>query len=150
MKKVLKVVLGVVVFLIIGVNSLFFYKGSQSSKMPNKQTFQNMVLGECSEKPNCVSTFHKKDSNHKIPPLKITKEQFKKVELPNNCNIVVQNESYIYARCVSSIYKFVDDLELLYLSDTSELHLRSASRVGYSDLGANQKRANNIFEQFVK
>ena len=84
MKKVLKVVLGVVVFLIIGVNSLFFYKGSQSSKMPNKQTFQNMVLGECSEKPNCVSTFHKKDSNHKISPLKITKEQFKKVELPNN------------------------------------------------------------------
>ena len=39
---------------------------------------------------------------------------------------------------------FVDDVEFLLDPANKQLHFRSASRVGYSDLGANKRRMNKI------
>jgi len=49
---------------------------------------------------------------------------------------------YLYAVFTSSLMRFKDDVEV-YLDDAKkEINFRSASRVGYSDMGVNRKRYN--------
>lgn len=48
--------------------------------------------------------------------------------------------TYLHATFVTPLFRFVDDLELRLDTANHRLHLRSASRVGRSDLGANRKR----------
>ena len=55
--------------------------------------------------------------------------------------VIEQQESdYLYAVFTSPLMRFKDDVEV-YIDESSNLvHFRSASRVGYSDLGVNRKR----------
>ncbi|MEQ8662522.1 MAG: DUF1499 domain-containing protein, partial [Gammaproteobacteria bacterium] len=52
--------------------------------------------------------------------------------------IVTHDDTYLHATFRSALFGFVDDVELRL--DGDALHWRSASRVGYSDLGANRRR----------
>ncbi len=48
------------------------------------------------------------------------------------------------------LFGFKDDVKLLVQPDGDErsiLHLKSASRVGYSDLGVNRRRVNRILKR---
>jgi uncharacterized protein (DUF1499 family) len=38
------------------------------------------------------------------------------------------------------LFRFKDDVEFYIDADEGQVHFRSASRVGYSDMGANRKR----------
>lgn len=58
-------------------------------------------------------------------------------------NIITSDESYIASTFTSGIFGFVDDVEFR-LSDTNQLHFRSASRVGRKDFGANKKRIETL------
>ena len=62
----------------------------------------------------------------------------------DEANIVESSDGYLYAQFTSRIMRYVDDVE--FLEDPSEgvTHVRSASRLGYSDLGANRSRIENI------
>jgi uncharacterized protein (DUF1499 family) len=42
------------------------------------------------------------------------------------------------------IFRFVDDLTLHLTPSNGIIHLRSASRTGYSDLGVNRRRVENL------
>lgn len=56
-------------------------------------------------------------------------------------------DNYIRAEFVSKIFRFVDDVEFYFPDKKSKellIHVRSASRVGYSDLGVNRKRIEQI------
>lgn len=57
--------------------------------------------------------------------------------------VVTVDKGYIAATFSSSIFGFVDDLELRVSSD-KQLHFRSSSRVGRSDFGANKKRVEAL------
>ena len=57
---------------------------------------------------------------------------------------------YLYAEFHSLIFRFTDDVEFLVDEDSKQLNVRSASRVGYSDMGGNRKRVEAIFEQLSK
>jgi uncharacterized protein (DUF1499 family) len=48
------------------------------------------------------------------------------------------------------VFRFVDDLELRLSVDDGRIHIRSASRVGNSDLGANRKRVERLRERFAR
>ena len=54
----------------------------------------------------------------------------------------------MHAEFTSVIFRFVDDVEFLLDADSLSIHVRSASRVGYSDLGANRARALAIWQKF--
>ena len=105
-------------------------------------------LAELSSKPNCVSSQAMSDSK-KVSPLKYSgdlKEQMDKVVniITGMAGVTVKQKSdnYLYAVFTTKIMRFKDDVEV-YLDDESKLlHFRSASRVGYSDLGVNRKRYN--------
>lgn len=101
-------------------------------------------LAPCPQSPNCVSSFSTAEP-HVIAPLQATLDQVKTVlaKLPRVC-IVREDENYLHAAFTSPIMRFVDDVEFLYQPDLGLVQVRSASRVGYSDLGANRKRIEQI------
>ncbi|MEM9624421.1 MAG: DUF1499 domain-containing protein, partial [Pseudomonadota bacterium] len=56
--------------------------------------------------------------------------------------VIEQNEHYLAAEFSSATFGFVDDMEFLLSADV--VHVRSASRVGYSDAGVNSARVAEL------
>ena len=101
-------------------------------------------LAPCPNSPNCVSSF---DTNapHLIKPIKANLEKIERTLASlNNANIVDRSDNYIRAEFSSRFMGYVDDVEFLYDELENISHVRSASRVGYTDLGANRRRVEKI------
>lgn len=58
--------------------------------------------------------------------------------------IVDSRPDYLYAQYTTSIMQFVDDVEFWYDPKAQPIQVRSASRVGESDLGVNRKRVEAV------
>lgn len=58
--------------------------------------------------------------------------------------IVSTSDDYLHAEFTSAIFRFVDDVEFLIDPAAGVIHFRSASRIGYSDLGANRRRMEDL------
>ena len=58
--------------------------------------------------------------------------------------IVTENETYLYAEFASNLMGFVDDVEFYLDKTAGVIHVRSASRLGQSDLGVNRQRIEAI------
>ena len=58
-------------------------------------------------------------------------------------------DQFIHIEVTSKIFGFVDDVEF-YLNEPGVIHFRSASRIGYSDLGVNRERMETIRNNFSK
>jgi uncharacterized protein (DUF1499 family) len=54
--------------------------------------------------------------------------------------IEAATDTYLHARVRTPLFRFVDDLEILLDSEAGLVHVRSASRIGDWDLGANRRR----------
>ena len=50
---------------------------------------------------------------------------------------------FIHVEFTSNIFRFIGDVEF-YLTEQGVIHFRSASRIGYSDLGVNRRRIEMI------
>lgn len=68
------------------------------------------------------------------------------VESMPRTTVVEQRGAYLHAEARSLVFRFVDDLEVL-LTDDHELVVRSASRLGRSDLGVNARRVQALRER---
>jgi len=134
-------------FAVILLLALFSVKGKQSTEMPDQSTLSDNALAICGEKPNCVSSFQDNKDSHYIEPQLVetfNTELINKTVLDLNCTPVQSEPNYLYFKCISHVFQFVDDLELLYNEDQSTIYFRSSSRVGHSDLGANRSRVEKI------
>ncbi|WP_319936852.1 DUF1499 domain-containing protein [Leptospira sanjuanensis] len=117
---------------------------------------QNGKLGPCPETPNCVSSFAPaSDPEHFIQPLTYSgnptdaKAKLKKVILGTaRTNLIKEEDKYLYVEFTSLIWRFVDDAEFAFDANAPLIHVRSASRLGKSDLGVNRKRIETIRAQF--
>ena len=58
--------------------------------------------------------------------------------------VITAKPDYLYAESTSLIMRFVDDVEFRYDSAAGVIHVRSASRLGKSDLGVNRKRVEGM------
>ena len=111
-------------------------------------------LSPCGPTPNCVSS-QAADPRHALAPLAFTGDPasaFERLEqvlarLPRT-RIVARTGDYLHAECASRIFRFVDDLEFLLDGPSRIIHVRSASRVGYSDFGVNRRRVETIRRLF--
>lgn len=111
---------------------------------------QDHRLTRCPDSPNCVSTISDTEE-HGIAPyhyersLAEAKAVLKQVvgEL-SRTELVQEDEVYLHYEARSFLFRFVDDVEFLFDDDTKTIHFRSASRVGYSDLGVNRKRMEEV------
>jgi len=64
--------------------------------------------------------------------------------------IVCEEPNYLHATVKSVVFRFVDDIEFLCDPTESVIHVRSASRIGYSDLGKNRARVEQFRKHFVE
>ncbi len=110
----------------------------------------NDHLSSCPASDNCVLS-QNADSKHAIDPIlyhvnrDAARETVLKVlSVVPRTEIVEQTDNYIHALSKSRIFKFVDDVEFYFPTDEPVIHLRSASRVGESDLGVNRRRMEQI------
>jgi uncharacterized protein (DUF1499 family) len=55
-------------------------------------------------------------------------------------HIAAQTDEYIHTVFTSRLLRFKDDVEFYIDATAGQVHFRSSSRVGHSDLGANRKR----------
>ena len=120
--------------------------GSGEKRQGSLTGVKDGKLAECPNKPNCVSSMTKDDS-HFIEPFKysgdIKKAKAVLIETINSherAKIISDSDNYIHAEFTSRIMRFVDDVEFLFDDAAKTIHVRSASRVGYSDMGVNRKR----------
>jgi Uncharacterized protein conserved in bacteria len=62
-------------------------------------------------------------------------------------NIITESSDYLYAEFTSKLMGFVDDVEFYFDPSAKVIQVRSASRLGQSDLGVNRKRVELIREK---
>jgi len=58
--------------------------------------------------------------------------------------VIEDTGDYIHTESTSRIFKFVDDAEFYLPKGENVIQVRSASRVGESDLGVNRRRIEQI------
>jgi len=113
-------------------------------------------LAACPNKPNCVSSqAAASDKKHYIEALTYSGEPAQAregLELAiagmKRSRTVEREANYWRAELTSVLWRFVDDVELLFDDNARRIEIRSASRVGYDDLGANRRRMEEIRRQF--
>ena len=113
---------------------------------------QNGKLAPCPESPNCVCS--EGQGKHFIPPFKleVAPEKAWAVleqvlgETPR-VKVVTRTDRYLHAEFTSAMLHFVDDVELDLRPEAGIIAVRSASRVGYYDFGANRNRVEKLREQ---
>ena len=115
------------------------------SNPPVNLGVQDGKLSPCPASPNCVST-QSDDPNHSMEVLRFRGSRrdtmaaiLEIVETMERTTIITQGENYLHVEYRTRI-GFVDDVEFYLDEKTQAVHFRSASRVGYSDLGVNRKR----------
>jgi uncharacterized protein (DUF1499 family) len=62
--------------------------------------------------------------------------------------LVSSRDGYLHAEFRSRLLGFVDDVEFSIDEAEQLIHFRSASRVGYSDLGVNRKRMEEFLRRY--
>ncbi|MDE1464649.1 DUF1499 domain-containing protein [Spartinivicinus poritis] len=155
LKKILLVGFLLLIILTGIVLFYFAYLGYQS-KSGQPSGLVNAMLAKCPAKPNCVNSEFKEDTTHFIEPLTLSTLPSKDIVAviisvieKSGGTVVSQQEHYVAATFTSNIFGFVDDLEVR-LDETNKLiHIRSASRVGYSDLDQNRKRVSGIKQRLL-
>ena len=107
-------------------------------------------LKACPDSPNCVSS-RSGDEEHGIDPLALKSSpseavaELKEIILAmDGASVITETDDYLHAEFKSSIFGFVDDVEFQIDGAKKIIHVRSASRVGYSDLGVNRERIEAI------
>ena len=117
-----------------------------------------MVAGRlrpCSARPNCVCS-EDKDLPSYVKPLTAVGspqsdwERAKRIVREMGGKIVLEDDSYLWATFSTRIFRFIDDLELRMDEENDVIHVRSSSRVGYSDLGANRRRVEDLRLRFAQ
>lgn len=103
-------------------------------------------LAPLPNKPNCVSSESGTDDDKRIEPLSADKDTVKAAIISTGGVITAETNDYISATYTSKLMRFVDDVEFRRAAELGgeHWHIRSASRVGHSDMGANRKRVERI------
>jgi uncharacterized protein (DUF1499 family) len=116
-------------------------------------------LMPCPKTPNCVSS-QAHDEKHYIEPINYSGARqaahdrlLQIIRSEKRTEILTDQEDYIRVEFTSALFRFVDDVEFYFPKESAGdkvIHVRSASRIGNSDLGANRKRIERIRSEFYK
>lgn len=111
-------------------------------------------LAACPSSPNCVSSFAAEEG-HRIAPFSFNDEPAvafarltQMIRQRSDATIIEERSNYLRVELRTTL--FVDDAEFLLDGEKKVIHLRSASRLGYSDLGKNRRRVEEIREVFSR
>jgi len=107
-----------------------------------------------SQKPNNVST-QAKDPVKQVDTLagkdtpEATMAALKKtVQQYGGAAVQTETEDYLYVIFTTNLMKYHDDAEFWLDIEANEVHFRSASRAGHSDMGLNKQRYKKLAELY--
>lgn len=119
-------------------------------RMPAALADGSARLAPCPESPNCVSS-EASDALHAIDAYRIRGEAevaWKALDaqlrsLPG-VEIVTASPDYVHAVFTTRLMRYRDDVEFGLDAASGRIRVRSASRVGYGDMGANRDRIESM------
>lgn len=111
----------------------------------------NNKLSPCPDMPNCVCSQHAGDQAHYRAaftlkgPSEAAQARMKAIVLGlARTKLADEKPGYLRFEFTSALLGFVDDVEMVFSPQDEKIHFRSASRLGYSDLGANGRRIEHL------
>ena len=135
--------------------ALTFVLTACSTDQTIKTGAANDRLSPCPESPNCVSSLSE-DKSHQVEPLTynvpldVAREKLISViKSMKRSEIAIAENNYLHATFTSFLFRFVDDVEFSFDDERKIIDVRSASRMGYFDLGANRRRVEELRKRFV-
>lgn len=146
---------------LLAVLVLFVVKAIDS-KQGEAVGLVNQQLSQCSRKPNCVNSERGAPSDKKVQPLPLSSNVDSEVGVAEKDwqrlqqaitelggELVRVEDGYLAATFSSSLFGFVDDVEARLDSAAGVIQIRSGSRVGTSDFGANRQRVGLIRQRYL-
>ncbi|MBE9030168.1 DUF1499 domain-containing protein [filamentous cyanobacterium LEGE 11480] len=119
-----------------------------SGQRPTDLGVTDGKLKACPASPNCVCTTDS-DKEHGIEAIAWDKSPNEAIAALKNviggmerAAIITESGDYLHAEFTTKLMGYVDDVEF-YVRD-GQIQMRSASRLGKSDLGVNRKRIEAI------
>jgi len=110
-------------------------------------------LRTCPDTPNCVCSEDSGKASF-VEPLPFSGnperawEKLRKLVGENGGRVQREEKGYLWATFTTKLFRFVDDVELRLEEERGLIHIRSASRVGYSDMSVNRKRVERLRAKF--
>jgi uncharacterized protein (DUF1499 family) len=117
---------------------------------PSNLGIRDGQLAPCATAGNCVVS-QNGGSDRTITPIAYQTDRdtarkvlLKVLQVVPRTTIVESTEDYIRVESTSRLLGFVDDAEFYLPATEKVIHMRSASRLGESDLGVNRRRLEQI------
>jgi len=105
---------------------------------------------DCPDTPNCVSSQASDPAKH-VEPIRyqgeraeVMRKLLDHLEEEGHYKAVKFERMYLSTIYSSRLFGFVDDVEFIFDTGEPLIHVRSASRVGHWDFGANRKRVEAL------
>ena len=121
-----------------------------SGHPPDNLGLHGGQLSPCPDSPNCVLS-KIADEIHTIEAISYSGNQdsarellLKVLSVVPRTSVVEQTDDYIRVEFQTSLMGFIDDGEFFFSPDEKLIHVRSASRLGESDLNLNRRRIEQI------
>jgi uncharacterized protein (DUF1499 family) len=153
--KVIRFFVKLVVLLALLVVIAFAGMSGWSRLSPPDTGLVDGALRACPDTPNCVSS-QATQADKQVAPLPYRGDRaateaalrgaLMRLELENQ----QQETDYWRSQAVSLLFRFIDDVEFLFDDQAQVIHVRSASRSGYSDRGVNQARVEALREAMAQ
>ena len=145
-KQVMSTVLIIIAVLVLAFSGRIVYENNQAPKLGvSEGKFKPL-----SSKPNNVST-QAQDPAKQVKPLSFKSDATStmtaikaSIDSYGGAKVIEETGDYLYVIFTTEKMKFNDDVEFWLDATNQEVHFRSASRAGYSDLGLNRKRYNEL------
>jgi uncharacterized protein (DUF1499 family) len=132
---------------------IFTFLSACAGDRPKSVGLKNGSLAACPSKPNCVCS-QSDDQRHLIQPFSFNDDadvafaRLKQIiSNIDTTSIVAENRDYLMVEFRTRL-GFVDDGEFLLDRVRNVIHIRSAARLGYYDLGKNRRRLEEIRQLF--
>jgi uncharacterized protein (DUF1499 family) len=139
-----------VVLVLIGIQVVFMVV--KNTRIPGGLGVHEGKLSPVPTSPNAVSS-QSEDPDKKVEPipfqggLKESIEWIKEgLRAYGSIEILEEEENYIHAVHTTGKMKYKDDIEFYFDDESALIQFRSASRIGYSDMGLNRQRYDRFRE----
>jgi len=112
-------------------------------------------LAPCPRTPNCVSTLAPPGPKQMDPipyagsPGEARERLLAVLRSLERTTIVKEEKSYVHAVCRSRIFRFPDDVEIVFDDEARQIHFRSAARYGIRDFSVNRTRMERIRRDYL-
>ena len=150
MPKIIIITLIVIALLIALRIAISFFSVNKVATGLTKTDEGQLQLAGCHGLRNCTASTAKTQRNS-IAPIAFdgsADEVIGKIATILNsqsgAQVQTQDAQSLWATFKTPLLGYIDDLEILVDAQNSVAHIRSASRIGQSDLGANRKRIESL------